>query len=798
MAQLTAEQQAVVAHNSGHARVVAVAGSGKTTTLTHFISARLDEGISPRRMLVLMYNKAAQLDFQQRLQTLLPDRLLPEIRTFHSLGLKIYQRLVGRGLLPGWHGKLLGDSEMEGVVWRLLQQLADSDDVRQDILAQRKKWVEPALGFIDLVKSGLQTAREVYNDRQMPEACALFVPLFDAFEAWRRDQGRISFADMIYDPVCFFRANPEVAREFGGHMQWLLVDEYQDINEIQQYLLETLHGDRGYVMVIGDPDQTIYEFRGSRPEMIVHEFEARLGLVSHYPLPHTFRYGHRLSLLANHLICHNRERIPQLCLSHAGTPDTRVHIEKSRADDEAATVVRLVREQLAQRPGEDIAVIHRLWALCAPIELAFLQAGIPYQLHHSQSVLERWELQIFWLLLEIAAGVFGQRSREQRYAGWLQLLTTPFPKIRRPLLEQLARELTDCTTNLGVSLKAALPSDINVWQRRQLETRAQLVDAAEHQQMQAGELLASYMEQTDLQQGVEDSAFSAQQIEDRQQTIKAFVRFMKSTKLASHEALAWLRELKAQRLAASRTALASGQGGVHLTSIHKSKGLEWPVVIIPGLDDHHFPYELEGEFVTPASEESERRLLYVAMTRAVSDLYLLIPAPGQTEEGTRQRRSRFWGEMAVEHSLLLGQRLQQSPSGHRSSIRLEGSESAVVRDYLRACGSNLQVEFYTPARPVRAEPGPASIDKPRAISKRQVQRQNTGRGKGKAQPLAENRRQLPVVHDHFGRGRLLEVSDSCFTILFDRDESPRVLNRIVAADMLQWPDGSPDSQCPSE
>merc|ERR1712000_66274 len=99
------------------------------------------------------------------------------------------------------------------------------------------------------------------------------------FEDWRRQQRRISYADMIYDPVMAFVYQPDVAAHFGGHMQWILVDEYQDINAIQQKFLEVLYGGRGSVMVIGDPDQTIYEFRGSRPEFIVSGFRESMGEV---------------------------------------------------------------------------------------------------------------------------------------------------------------------------------------------------------------------------------------------------------------------------------------------------------------------------------------------------------------------------------------------------------------------------------------------------------------------------------------------------------------------------------------
>ena len=185
MSRLTSYQQQVVAHNQGHARVVAVAGAGKTTTLTHFIGARLAEGVSNRRILVLMYNVSARKDFEKKLHNLLPQQALPQVRTFHSLGLKIYNRLIGQGLLPPYQGKPLSNSEIEPVIWRLLQQLADAD-TRQDILSQKKKWVEPALAFIELVKADTLPPEVIFESLELPAKCKLFIPLFSAFEQWRK------------------------------------------------------------------------------------------------------------------------------------------------------------------------------------------------------------------------------------------------------------------------------------------------------------------------------------------------------------------------------------------------------------------------------------------------------------------------------------------------------------------------------------------------------------------------------------------------------------------------------------
>ena len=785
---LTVEQLAVATHASGHARVIAVAGAGKTTTLTHFIRTQLEAGTSPRRMLVLMYNKSAQQDFKHKLKACIPNRVLPEIRTFHSLGWRIYQRLIQEGVLPAYAERLLSDAEMDGQLWRLLQQLTEGE-IRQDILSQRKKWVEPALMFIDRVKSGLESPADVFDAMELPSECRIFIELFDAFEAWRKQQRRISYADMIYDPVCCFRDQPDVAKRFGGHMQWVLVDEYQDINAIQQSLIDVIYGGRGALMVIGDPDQTIYEFRGSRPEYIVSGFQQRFGAdqpVHQYQLPHTFRYGHALSLVANHLIQHNQQRDPVLCLSHLGTPETQVESHEASTASEAQRVVALIQSASQHTALEEIAVIHRLWALCAPIELELLRQGIAYQLHHNRSVLERQELQIFWLLLEIAAGEFAQRTPSRLREGWLLLLTTPFPKIKRDVLEQLADRLSSTKERLGVALQEAIPGNLSRWQKQQLNARAELLDSAEYQShLPVQRLLTAYVDQTELEQGIEESAFSRQQVEDRLQTIRAFIRFMANTDLPAEDALAYLQALQQQRLEQAGTSAS----GVHLTSIHKSKGLEWHTVIIPGLNRHYFPYQPEGEFASPPSLESERRLLYVAMTRAREALHLIVPskkgrASGDDEPTARELPSPF----AQELQLVNSQRLAKALTQRSAQVVHQGQPADWLNDYLLACDYSPELTLDLVSAPAEAEAiarktRSAPQKTVRAARKERRKSSSVSRTEQAAIPTAKGKR---VQHKKLGDGTLLEDQSRYWVIHFDRDQSTRTLDKQIAKDFLVW------------
>src|SRR5690554_3261929 len=200
--------------------------------------------------------------------------------------------------------------------------------------------------------------------------------------------------------------------------------------------------------------------------------------VTVYTLPHTFRYGNGLSLLANHLISHNKEREKILCLSHPSTPNTQIHYHP--VQQESRAVLELIKIESKNRPYDDIAVINRIWALCAPIELALLQAAIPYQMYGSLSVLDRNELKVFWILFEIAAGIFDQHNEQVRRDLWLRYLTTPYPKIKHDVLVQIAMQMATVSHDYGAALEQLIPDNLSKWQKEKLKTKANILSDAEH------------------------------------------------------------------------------------------------------------------------------------------------------------------------------------------------------------------------------------------------------------------------------------------------------------------------------
>jgi DNA helicase-2/ATP-dependent DNA helicase PcrA len=751
--QLSPEQEQIINHEDGHAKVIAVAGAGKTTTLALFIQRRLEMGQNPRRLLVIMYNKSAQLDFSSKLTALLPNAQLPQVRTFHALGLKIYHSLISEGILRPFKEDLISQSEQEYILWRLLQEHANKQTA-QEILQDKKKWLDPMMSFMENVKSSLEPAELVFKQTGLPKNCAFFAKVFDAYENWRKENGRIGFSDMLYDPCQVFSARPDVAARFSNHMDWVLVDEYQDINPIQQFLLQTLAGTRSKVVVIGDPDQTIYEFRGSSAQFMLKHFDEHFKGVHRYTLSTTFRYGHDVALLSNQLILQNKQREDVICVAGDSNPDTQVSVHKHI--DYAQQTLAVIKQAMTERPLEDIAVLLRLWGMSAPLELALLQEDIPYQMSHQSWVLQRIELQPIMMLLEIAAGVFSEGKERNRYQSWLTFLTFPAMKIKRADLQVVARNLTAYGDEImPIFSQLAVPS-LSKWQSQQLENRLSIVKLALNKRMMGFQLANCYIRETDFYKGVSDSAFSKQQVDDRLATVQGFVRFIARLNLSAGGTYEYLQELTQKR--ASQT----NRQGIVLSSIHRAKGLQWPVVILPGLTSHFYPYQSEGELQAAASIESERRLFYVAMTRCIEQLHFITPTNDpslSSPMAASQEISDFIQSMAIADILKIKAIWQKG-----------GGDLQLSRRTLKSAQKYLDKLNWPVSLSAKALEKPDLKTAPK-MSRHSVQ------GAVTSLELIE--------HSKFGKGRIKQETTRHWHILFD-DGQLRVLDKEIASVMLRW------------
>ena len=654
---LTDEQRSIITAGFEHTLITAVAGSGKTSTLAWRIRHLLQQGHDPDRLLVLMFNRSARVDFERKLRDRTHDTglRLPEVRTYHAMGFRLYKRFVREGFLPGFADAILTDQEISFQAWQLTRRLAP-EDLADEIKRNKKDFVETVVNFIDMVKTTLSPAEIVFEELGYGDKHRYLIDLFHSFEQWRKGQSRISYADMLYEPVMAIHQNPPLQRLVGNKMDMILVDEYQDTNEIQHLLLRFVAGDRARVTVVGDPDQTIYEFRGARPEFILTRFSEEFDQPLEQTLSYTFRYGHQVALLANHLISHNTGRKDVQCHSHPTTPATTITLHREESDSD--TVLELVAPMDAATLA-NAAILFRVWSQSVAIELKLLARQIPYRIDSGKGALFSREVKAMTALLTVVSNRLKNLPDEDRLEVARQLMRFPHVGLKEPELEQLARFLSGFSGGwhdrlLALDFDALAPMAARKL-RRLGETLAQL----NGHKGPVAEVIRHYAEATELNEGIRSLALTHESAEERIETIQGFRAYLASLQVDASTALDHLKALKEQA-GRSRQSGDNAPTGVLLSTIHRTKGLEWSTVILPGLQEKYLPYSPRSREDLNGFLESERRLLYVAMTRTRHHLHLITrPSGDHPHLDGDLGPSRFVNELCFELSRELGGWLEQ-------------------------------------------------------------------------------------------------------------------------------------------
>lgn len=724
MLNLTQQQQDVIKHKEGHARVLAVAGSGKTTTLVHRVLYLLEQGIHPRRILVLMYNRAAKDDFAQKLRQAATQKghsasLLPDVRTFHSIGHKLCQSLASWGALTertlvkeGW--------PYEKLVREAISRAIESDTGVDKKKALDKDHLEAFLQFVERVKADLHEPGLQFENLELPAEQQYFIQAFYWLEEIMARQGVMTFSDLIYRPAQAIRQQPELRERISNHMDHVIVDEYQDINPIQQFLLNLLSGTRARVMVVGDVDQCIYEWRGAQPEFMLKHFSETFSPCQRYSLNYSFRYGHALSLCANHLIHVNRNRDQQMCLSPLTQSETTIKVQQQ--------LQTLIEQDLLQAEttfsSDNAAVLVRSWSLSIPIQLAFLKAGIPFRLiQQSQFVFNQPMIEQFLNYLRLVSLSLDQPIPTEYLTSALS-----FPPLFLSQGEQQQIQTQVAHNGLDPD-KVTQSINLKPYAARRLKKRLTLLLALqrESEAQPAGPLAARILKETDAWEQIDKAAATREQSEERKKTLQGLANYIRQQRSSVTQLLESINRQK------QTGASLKDQAGVMITTVHGAKGLEWDHVILTGLTESSFPcYQNLADF-SSEQEESERRLFYVALTRARKKVYLL--TENGLSDSSSKKTSRFITEMRIRDSLTTADLLADcTDSEQHTEVEIAFDSPDLARNYLEKLG--LRARISTPTR---------SIEKP-------------SRFNPVSQVIPSYSPGDKLVHKAFGEGTLITIS----------------------------------------
>ncbi|MBF7052805.1 ATP-dependent helicase [Halomonas sp. KAO] len=671
--RLTAKQRAVVEHGAGHARVAAVAGSGKTTTMVARVLRLLERGVPPQRILVLMFNRSARADFQARLAAMAPaGQRLPDVRTFHSLGHRLTGSLTRWGALVP-RQLLTADWQLE----RLLRQatqlaLGDQDSEARESALDAER-LEALAHFCGLVKAEMVSAAELHERLDYGEETRYFPAAFEQVEALLEQHGLMGYADLLYRPLKALEADAGLRGRIQGYLDHVIIDEYQDINVAQQRLLALLAGEHAEVMAVGDANQCIYEWRGAHPETMLQRFTATFGVAVDYPLSTTFRHGHALALAANHAIDANRRRPDQQCLAAPGNPHTRIGAGQGCR----GLLEGLVAWRREGRALDEACVLVRSWALSVPLQLALLREGVAFRLAREDRFVFRLPLvQALTGYLRLAC-----TPELLRDPGHLALLfAQPTPFVARERLEALARRLAEDPR--WPAPQDPLLASLKPHQKRTLKKRwVLLCELPRLATRSPAELLDHVVTEVDAERVLKRAAARRDKGEED-------VRLLDVLK---EQAIELGNDTEAFVELLSRP-VESRDDGVLINTVHGAKGLEWPLVVLAGVNEQDFPHYTRDNPLFPQRLEEERRLFYVAITRARERLLLL-------HDGGDHRPSRFLAESAWQECDRLAQRLEADDANAAADAEkapLAVSRPDLVKRYLEALGRELSLAPVTP------------------------------------------------------------------------------------------------------
>ncbi len=652
---LTDAQRTAVSHREGALLVLAGPGSGKTTVVTRRIACLIAAGVAPWRILALTFTNKAAGEMRQRVDALLPDTLLddggPTVATFHSFcARRLRQYAEAAGLSP--HYTIYDEADRREAI---KQAVAEAE-------LSSKNWTPAVVG------SSISNAKNRLLDA---EACAAdahdffqrsIARVYRAYEKIMRANDALDFDDLLLEMAGLLRRHEGVRGQLQKRYHYLLIDEYQDTNHAQFVIAHTLAAAHGNICVVGDPDQSIYGWRGADITNIL-EFEEHYPRATVVPLGQNFRSTGHIVEAAAGLIGNNHHRKHKHLYTELAEGEKPTAVVCRDEQHEAALVADYLRQAYEQRqvPWKEMAVLYRVNALSRVLEEALRQRAVPYVIARGTAFYERKEVRDALAYLRLVVNPNDEVSLRR-------VINTPTRGIGKTTLQKIELFAINHQRRLFDALREAAGGAVDGLSPRAAGAVGRFVSLLEGIRVAAGEqvlapqgdALARLVEHVVRESRLE-TMYQSNTDEDRQrlenlnELISAAAQFMPA-EIADAESLSRLDMLnlflESVALVSDADAIDPEAGTVTLMSLHAAKGLEFETVALVGLEENLLPLLRATE--TELELEEERRLCFVGMTRAKRRL-LLTRAAIRTHRGIRAGTiaSRFLGELpkaSIVHS----------------------------------------------------------------------------------------------------------------------------------------------------
>jgi ATP-dependent DNA helicase Rep len=663
-------QMAAVNHLDGPCLVLAGAGSGKTRVIVHKIARLLQAGLAPKQIAAITFTNKAAAEMRERARDLVGPRAARElaISTFHSLGVRMLRADGGRvGLKPNF--SILDSDDVLGVI-------REAGGCSDNALARRWQWAISLWKNQGLDADGADAAARDDDERIAARVMRRLQERLQAYQA-------TDFDDLIGLPLALLQRDAEARARWQAQFQHILVDEVQDTNAVQYELLKALVGERGLFTAVGDDDQSIYGWRGATIEnlkRLPQDYPA-LKLIA---LEQNYRSTGHILRAANAVIAANPKIFEKKLWSELGDGEPVRVLECDGEEHEAERAVARIQ---ALRGGasssgggglkfSDFAVLYRANHQSKAFEQKLRAAQIPYKVSGGQSYFDRAEIKDLcaWLRLLV---------NPDDDPAFLRAVTTP----RRGIGHQTLGALGEFASLWKVSLFEALfsPSLGAAVKGRAVDALHEFGRAVNDLQHRAGHitgaddaraLLLGWLKDIGYEQHLCDGEDSAKLAAARWANVLDFIDWIarrcggeitQEGGTFESERQTVLQVAQTISVIISLAERDDAQDVVTLSTLHAAKGLEWPHVLLAGVNEGLLPFRSGDDDITPERVEEERRLMYVGITRARHTLAVsTLKRRKKGRETVAGVPSRFIAEMKLDQA-----RNQEDPRDRLRKLRAE-------------------------------------------------------------------------------------------------------------------------------
>ncbi|MFL9813464.1 DNA helicase Rep [Stutzerimonas sp. VN223-3] len=637
MSRLNPRQQEAVNYVGGPMLVLAGAGSGKTSVITRKIAYLIQQcGIRAQYIVAVTFTNKAAREMKERVGSLLrggEGRGLT-VSTFHNLGLNIIRKEYAKlGYKPGF--SIFDEGDIKALLTDIMQKEYAGDDGVDEIKHYIGSW-----------KNDLITPEEALENARNPKEQTAAI-VYTHYQRTLKAYNAVDFDDLIMQPVKLFQDNPDVLEKWRNKVRYMLVDEYQDTNASQYLLVKLLVQERAHFTVVGDDDQSIYAWRGARPENLM-QLKEDFPSLKVVMLEQNYRSTSRILKCANILIANNPHAFEKQLWSEMGHGDA---IRVIRCRNEEAEAERVAMEILTlhlktERPYSDFAILYRGNYQAKLIELKLQHHQIPYRLSGGTSFFGRQEVKDLMSYFRLLVNPDDDNA-------FLRVINVPRREIGSTTLEKLGNYATERKISmynacdemgLGEHLDSRFTDRLSRFKRYMDNLRQQ---CAQNDPIAA---LRSMVMDIDYETWVRAQTSSDKAADFRMGNVWFLIDALKNTLERDEEGGMTIEEaiakLVLRDMLERQQEEEEGAEGVQMMTLHASKGLEFPYVFILGMEEEILPHRSSIEADTI---EEERRLAYVGITRARQNLAMTFAAKRkQYGEIIECMPSRFLDELPQE------------------------------------------------------------------------------------------------------------------------------------------------------